>query len=66
MLKWFKKWRGSAPRYVHRLKERKIFSKLRTTISKGKEKKKHKRVIFMIKSVTLVDTKNNPSSILLL
>lgn len=40
MLKWFKKWRGSAPRYVHRLKERKIFSKLRTTISKGKEKKK--------------------------
>lgn len=30
------------------------------------KKKKHKRVIFMIKSVTLVDTKNNPSSILLL
>lgn len=42
----------------------KIYSELRTTISKGK--KKHKRVISMIKSVTLVDTKNNPSSILLL
>lgn len=44
----------------------KYFPSYAQLLVREKKKKKHKRVIFMIKSVTLVDTKNNPSSILLL